>query len=189
MPHLTTRHKFSVRAHVASILALTAALAGATMLSAEEPQPVQARRATPDFTLADANGKLFRVSDQRGKVLLLDFWATWCTGCKVEIPWFIEFQRKYQARGLRSVGVAMDDEGWTTVKPYFAAHPINYPIVIGNMTLLQNTFGLNPSLPITLLIDRRGRIVESHQGVVVKETWERKILELLKETSVTFRLR
>jgi hypothetical protein len=65
-------------------------------------------------------------------VVLLDFWATWCTGCKVEIPWFIEFDKAYRAKGLAAVGVAMDDEGWKKVEPYLKEHPISYTVVAGN---------------------------------------------------------
>ncbi|MGV3518749.1 TlpA disulfide reductase family protein [Luteitalea sp.] len=142
---------------------------------------VPARATAPDFTLVDAGGVPFRLSAQRGKVVLVDFWATWCGGCKVEIPWFIEFQKKYQTQGLTSIGVAMDEEGWAKVRPYLAQHPISYPVVIGNLDLLQRQFGLAPSLPITLLIDRQGRIAASHAGVVDKNTWENKIVALLKE--------
>jgi peroxiredoxin len=142
---------------------------------------VAARTAAPDFSSMDASGRTVRLSDFKGKVVLLDFWATWCTGCKVEIPWYVEFQKKYGARGLAAVGVAMDEEGWEKVKPYLAEHPISYPIVIGNLDLLQKTFGLAPSLPITLLIDRNGRIAESHIGMVAKDAFENDIRQLLQE--------
>ena len=97
------------------------------------------------------------------------------------MPWFIEFQQKYASKGLRSIGVAMDNEGWQMVRPYLKAHPINYPVVIGNLDLLQNTFGLAPALPITLLVDRHGRIAETHQGVVDQDAFERDIQRLLQE--------
>ena len=113
--------------------------------------------------------------------MLVDFWATWCAGCKVEIPWFIEFQKKYGSQGLTSVGVAMDEEGWDKVRPWLEEHPIAYPVVIGNLELLTKKFGFAPSLPITLLIDREGRIAASHAGVVDKDQWESRIVALLKE--------
>jgi len=144
-----------------------------------------ARNAAPDFALVDENGKTVKLSDLKGKVVLLDFWATWCTGCKVEIPWYVEFQKKYTTRGLASVGVAMDEEGWDKVKPYLAEHPISYPIVVGSLDLLQKTFGLAPSLPITLLIDRNGKIAEAHAGMVEKDAFEKDIRQLLQEKSAT----
>src|SRR6266404_7227570 len=71
--------------------------------------------AAPDFTLEDSNGASTKLSGYKGKVVVLDFWATWCTGCKVEIPWFMEFQTKFKSEGLETIGVAMDEEGWDKV--------------------------------------------------------------------------
>ena len=70
------------------------------------------RRVAPDFALKDADGKTVRLADYRGKVVLLDFWATWCGPCKMEIPWFMEFERKYKDRGFAVLGISMDDDGW-----------------------------------------------------------------------------
>jgi thiol-disulfide isomerase/thioredoxin len=111
--------------------------------------------------------------------VLLDFWATWCAGCKREIPWFIEFDQKYRGRGLVTIGVAMDEEGWPLVKPYLVTHPIPYHIVIGNADLAQRFHVTN--MPVTLLIDRDGRIADQHVGVVDKDAWELEIQELLQE--------
>jgi peroxiredoxin len=137
------------------------------------------RKAAPDYALVDSKGAPVRLSDYKGKVVLLDFWATWCTGCKVEIPWYMEFETKYKDRGLVSIGVAMDDEGWTLVNPYLEQHPINYPIVIG-VGDFAKLHGIT-AMPVTLLIDREGRIADSHVGVVVKSSWEREIRTLLQE--------
>jgi len=110
----------------------------------------------------------------------VDFWATWCTGCKVEIPWFIEFEKKYRDKGLSAIGVSVDD-GWRPVKTYLAEHPISYPIVLGDMDVLEKTFRLPASLPVTLLIDRRGRVASTHAGVVEREKFEAEIRQLLEE--------
>lgn len=119
----------------------------------------------PDFTRIDATGHKVRLSKYKGKVVLVDFWATWCTGCKEEIPWY--------------VGVAMDDEGWKVVKPFLTEKmKITYPVVIGDTPLAQQFGGIN-SLPLTLLIDRQGRIAYSHSGVVDKAEFEGRIQELL----------
>jgi cytochrome c biogenesis protein CcmG/thiol:disulfide interchange protein DsbE len=141
----------------------------------------RSRKTAPDFTLADASGRSIRLSALKGKVVLLDFWATWCTGCKVEIPWYMEFQQKYASRGLAPMGVAMDDEGWPVVKPYLAQHPITYPIVLGDLHLLQRVFSLDPALPVTLLIDRKGRIASTHAGLVDKDAFEHELQQLLRE--------
>ena len=83
-------------------------------------KPDKERRKAPDFALKDADGKVVHLSDYKGKVVLLDFWATWCGPCKIEIPWFMEMQRKNKERGFEVLGVAMDDEGWEAVKPFLA---------------------------------------------------------------------
>jgi peroxiredoxin len=135
----------------------------------------------PDFSLADANGTSIRLSAYRGKVVLLDFWATWCGGCKTEIPWYIEFQDKYRDAGLSAIGVSMDADGWKSVKPFLADHKLNYPVVIGNDDLGEQFGVIN--MPLTLLIDRNGMIAESHAGVVDKNRFEGKIRSLLHENA------
>jgi thiol-disulfide isomerase/thioredoxin len=90
------------------------------------------RKAAPDFSLRDANGAALRLSDFKGKVLLLNFWATWCGPCKIEIPWFIEFENIYKNRGFAVLGVSMDDDGWRAVKPYLREKAVNYPVVLGD---------------------------------------------------------
>jgi peroxiredoxin len=137
----------------------------------------------PDFTLADASGSLVKLSGLKGKVVLLDFWATWCTGCKVEIPWYMEFENKYGKDGLAAIGVSMDDDGWKSVKPFLQEHKLNYPVVIGTQEV-ANAYGGLPSLPMTLLIDRTGNIAESHAGMVNKDEFEKKIKQLLHKTGM-----
>ena len=142
--------------------------------------PANSRKLSSDFNLTDSKGASIKLSDYKGKVVLLDFWATWCGGCKVEIPWYIEFQNTYKDKGLSVVGVSMDDDGWKSVKPFLAENRINYPIVIGSSDL-GTQFGLS-ALPLTLLIDRNGKIADSHAGMVDKDAFEREIQVLLKET-------
>jgi thiol-disulfide isomerase/thioredoxin len=137
------------------------------------------RKPAPNFVVTDANGTTITLSSYKGRVVLLDFWATWCTGCKVEIPWYMEFQKRYARRGLTSIGVAMDEEGWKVVNPYLEQHPISYPVVVGDADFAK-LFQIT-SLPVTLLIDRNGRIADWHVGMVVKSTWEDEIRTLLRE--------
>jgi len=141
--------------------------------------PAIQRPAAPDFTLRDSSGQAIALAAYKGRVVLLDFWATWCTGCKVEIPWYMEFEKKYKRLGLSSIGVAMDDEGWAKVLPYLHQKPINYPIVVGDAGFAKRY--KVTSLPVTLLIDRHGRIADAHEGMVVKGEWEREIQALLRE--------
>jgi len=133
--------------------------------------------AAPDFTLEDSNGASTKLSGYKGKVVLLDFWATWCTGCKVEIPWYMEFAKKYEQSGLAVVGVSMEKEGWTVVKPFIREKQMNYPVVLGDDEL-ANRYKLT-SMPLTLLIDREGKIAVFHVGVVDKITFENELRALL----------
>jgi len=164
---------------IAMILALVSASSFMLPHASAAVAGASARRPAPTFTLKDADGAPVSLAAYKGKVVLLDFWATWCTGCKVEIPWYMEFQEKYSGQGLASIGVAMDDEGWQKVKPYLAQHPITYPIVLGDAAFGKR-YGIT-ALPVTLLIDREGRIADSHAGMVVKGAWEEEIQTLLRE--------
>ena len=125
------------------------------------------RTSAPEFALKDADGKTVHLSDYRGKVVLLDFWATWCGPCKIEIPWFKEFQRRYKDKGFEVIGVSMDDDGWEAVKPFAAEMGINYRIVIGNDST-ADAYGGVSALPTTFVIDRKGKIAAVHVGVVSK---------------------
>jgi cytochrome c biogenesis protein CcmG/thiol:disulfide interchange protein DsbE len=138
------------------------------------------RRSAPDFTLSDESGKAVRLSDFRGRAVLLNFWATWCAPCKLEVPWFIEFQKNYRDRGLAVVGVAMDEEGWKAVTPYVEAAKVNYTVVIGNDAVSQ-AFGGIESLPATILIDKAGRIASVHVGLCAKGDYEAEIKALVEE--------
>jgi peroxiredoxin len=141
-------------------------------------KPDKERKPAPDFALKDADGKTVRLSDYRGKVVLLDFWATWCGPCKIEIPWFIEFERKNKDKGFAVIGVSMDEEGWTVVKPFIADLAINYRILQGD-DQTATLFGGVDSLPTTFLIDRDGKIASVHVGLAGKDAFENGIKQLL----------
>ena len=138
------------------------------------------RTVAPDFTLKNAHGDNVRLGNYRGQVVLLNFWATWCGPCQVEIPWFVEFENKYQTEGFTVLGVSMDAEGWNVVKPFLAAEKVNYPVVLGNEQLNQ-LYGGIVSLPTTLLLGRDGRIVFIHSGLIGKDEYRKEILQLLAE--------
>jgi peroxiredoxin len=141
------------------------------------------RKPAPDFALKDANGQTVHLSDYRGKVVLLDFWATWCGPCKVEIPWFMEFEQQFKDKGFAVLGVSMDEDGWTAVKPYIQQLKVNYRIVLGN-DMVGDQYGGVDSLPTTFLIDRQGRIASTHVGLSGgKDDFKNDILRLLESTS------
>ncbi len=137
------------------------------------------RAMAPDFVLADASGKPVRLSELRGKVVLLNFWATWCAPCSAEIPWFIEFQKGYESAGFATIGVSLDEDGWSAVKPYIEAHKIDYRVMVGNDDLAQ-LYSAN-SLPTTFIIDRSGRIAVTHIGICGKGEYEADIKRVLDE--------
>jgi peroxiredoxin len=165
--------------HRTWIIALIVASFAVTTNAPADLTPADSRKAASDFNLEDSSGALITLSSYKGRVVLLDFWATWCTGCKQEIPWYVEFQDKYKRRGLSAIGVSLDDDGWKSVKPFLRQHKINYPIVIGNWDMGER-FGFN-SMPATLLIDREGKIADAHVGMVDKAAFETEVQTLLKE--------
>jgi peroxiredoxin len=131
----------------------------------------------PDFSLKDSTGADLRLSDYRGTAVVLNFWATWCRPCKVEMPMLEDFEARYKASGLAVIGVSMDDDGWKSVMPYLGKNKLNYPVVIGNPELAKR-YGVE-AMPTTLLIDRAGRLAGVHVGPVEKKTWESEISRLL----------
>lgn len=137
-------------------------------------RPAKDRSPAPDFTLKDADGATVRLSDYRGKVVLLNFWATWCGPCKVEIPWFIEFEKTYKDQGFAVLGVSMDEDGWKVVKPYIEQHKLNYPVLLGDEEV-SKTYGGIDTLPTTLLIDREGRMASLHLGLDTRDEYQKEI--------------
>jgi peroxiredoxin len=139
------------------------------------------RKPAPDFTLTDANGQSVKLSDYRGKVVLLNFWATWCGPCQIEIPWFIEFEQQFKSKGLEVVGVSMDEDGWKAIKPYITAHKVNYRVLLGDETVSQLYGGLD-ALPTTFIIDRDGKVAFTpHIGLAGKDEYLSEIQSLLGE--------
>lgn len=138
------------------------------------------RKMAPDFTLSDRNGKPVELSQFRGDVVLLNFWATWCAPCRQEIPFFIGFQQAYRDRGFVVLGVALDEDGWNSVKPYADAKKINYPVLVGDDRLSERFGGLK-AVPTTFIIDRQGRIAATHVGVCQKSEYENDLRAVLNE--------
>jgi len=142
-------------------------------------KPDKERHQAPDFALKDVNGQTVRLSDYRGKVVLLDFWATWCDPCRIEIPWFMDLERRNKDKGFAVLGVSMDDEGWEVVKPFLSQLGVNYRVVIGNDETSQLYGGVD-ALPTTFLIDRGGKIAAVHVGLANRREFEDGVEQLLQ---------
>jgi peroxiredoxin len=138
------------------------------------------RRPAPDFLLTDAAGNQVKLSDFRGKVVLLNFWATWCRPCSDEIPWFTEMQQSYSERGFSVIGVSMDYDGWSAVMPFIKSKGVNYPVVIGNDNVAREFGGLK-SIPLSIVIDRSGRVAALHAGICRRDEYENDINRVLNE--------
>jgi len=132
----------------------------------------------PDFSLESLDGKTTRLSDFRGKAVLLNFWATWCGPCKIEMPWFVDFQKQYGSQGLQIVGVAMDDASKEDIGKFARDMGVNYPILIGKEAV-GDQYGGIPGLPETFLIARDGKIVDKIIGLRGKAEIEDAIKEAL----------
>jgi thiol-disulfide isomerase/thioredoxin len=132
----------------------------------------------PDFSLESLDGKTTRLSDYRGKAVLLNFWATWCGPCKIEMPWFVELQNQYASQGLQIVGVAMDDASKEDISKFAKDMGVNYPILIGKESV-GDQYGGVPALPESFLIGRDGKIVDKIIGLRGKAEIEDSIKKAL----------
>jgi peroxiredoxin len=131
----------------------------------------------PAFSLTDIDGKPLNLADLKGKVVLLDFWATWCAVCKVEIPHFIDMQNKYGPKGLQIVGLSLDDSA-NTVHEFASKMGMNYPIALADDRLATQYGGIL-GLPVAFVIDRNGNIVKKFVGETKPEVFEHEIIKLL----------
>jgi cytochrome c biogenesis protein CcmG/thiol:disulfide interchange protein DsbE len=168
---------------VAAILGIVACSPSRPVPSRQVIKEDSQRKHAPDFALKDASGKLVHLADYRGKVVVLDFWATWCGPCVIEIPWFTEFQRKYKDRGFEVLGVSMDDDGWKAITPFVERRKINYRVLLGD-DKTGDLYGGLEALPTTFVIDRYGRIAAVHVGLTDKKDFENAIEKLLEAPAV-----
>ncbi len=136
----------------------------------------------PDFKLTTLDGKQVKLSDYRGKAVLLNFWATWCGPCKVEIPWFMDLEKQYAPQGLVVLGVAMDDDGKATVTKFAQEMKIDYTVVLGNDNVADQYGGVE-GLPTTFYVDRNGKIVKVVAGLVSHSEIEDGIKEALNSSA------
>ncbi|MCA1575735.1 MAG: TlpA family protein disulfide reductase [Acidobacteria bacterium] len=132
----------------------------------------------PNLDLRDINGRAFRLSDYRGKVVLLNFWATWCPPCRAEIPELIKWQRTYRQR-LQVIGVTYPPQTLTEVRRFVSEAKVNYPVALGTKQMTSR-FTQSEALPITIVIGKDGRIRDIIEGILLPEEFEQKIRPLLK---------
>jgi cytochrome c biogenesis protein CcmG/thiol:disulfide interchange protein DsbE len=172
-----------LRLHTVAVAAALLALTACSSAPKEEPlelnvKPLAERQTAPNFSLKDSNGAVVTPAEYKGKVVLLNFWATWCVPCKAEIPWFQEFESKFKDKGFAVLGVSLDEEGWGVVKPYVSERKITYRMVIGTEEM-STMYGGIDSLPTTFIIDQAGKIAAIHTGLVSKATYQKEIEDLL----------
>ena len=163
------------------LVAVLLVLGWLVLLRPSRTAPASQLRPAPDFLLTDLSGQTLRLSDYRGKVVVLDFWATWCDPCKQEIPHFIEMQQRYGAQGLQVIGISMDDDE-KAARDFQQQFKMNYPVALGNPKLADRYGGIL-GLPITFMIDRSGRINARHVGATAADVLEAEIRRLLASAS------
>jgi len=134
-------------------------------------------RRAPEFSRSDLQHRRVSLAAYRGKVVLLNFWATWCAPCRIEMPRFVEWQNEYGGKGLQIVGVSIDDDD-SPVRPFVETLKLNYPIVMGDARLGERYGGVL-GVPVTFLIDRKGVIRARFEGETDLSKMESKIRDLL----------
>jgi len=175
-------HLFRVSLATAALILLSVISTAAADESSQPSAliPVEDRKPAPDFVLTDASGKTATLKQYTDKIVVLDFWATWCTGCKKEIPWFSEYQKQYGAKGFSVVGVSMDEGGWKVLKPFLAETGVPYRMLLGDEATAAK-YEIR-SLPDTFLIDRHGKIAAMYRARLVdKNELEASIKAVLSE--------
>jgi thiol-disulfide isomerase/thioredoxin len=134
---------------------------------------------SPPLVLKDIRGRTLRLSDYRGKVVLLNFWATWCPPCRAEMPDLVKMQREYKSRGLQVIGITYPPETTREVRQFTRRLRINYPVALGTRET-KSLFDQTETLPLTIVIDRDGNIRDRIEGILLPVEFEQKIKPLLQ---------
>ena len=139
----------------------------------------QGERPAPKLELRGVEGRALRLSDYKGKVVLLNFWATWCSPCRAEMPDLVKWQREYKGKGLQVIGVTYPPEGLAEVREFIKSIKVNYPVALGDEQT-KAMFDEGETLPVTVVIDKKGMIREVIQGIIFPEEFEQKVKPLLR---------
>ena len=152
----------------------------AAAMIAFSPASVQAQKVkAPQFNLRDVNGRTVRLSDYRGKVVLVNFWATWCPPCRAEMPDLVRLQRDHAKEGLQIIGITYPPERKTRVRRFARSLKVNYPIILGTREI-KDRFSSEETLPLTVVINRDGTVNDIISGILLQEEFDEKIKPLLK---------
>lgn len=141
---------------------------------------INADSGAPDFTLKNQHGEKISLSDYRGKVVILNFWATWCPPCKAEVPGFVKMYNEHKDDGLVILGVSLDRDGWQSVAPFIRNHQVSYPVVIGNRDVVD-AYGNIQSIPTTFVLDKQGKIQRKYVGLRDEKVFENDFRTLINE--------
>lgn len=147
-------------------------IAGLAVASAQKLQKA------PETRLPDSKGKIVNLADFKGKVVVVNFWATWCPPCRNEIPGFISVYNKQKSKGVEILGVSLDRNGWDVINPFVAKMKIPYPVVLGDGSTADAWGGIE-AIPTTFLVDKSGNIVEKHVGYMSEAEFEKWLKKLL----------
>ena len=151
----------------------------AGLLLASTVAHAQEAQKAPPLALKDIRGRTVRLSDYKGRVVLLNFWATWCPPCRAEMPDLVKMQREYAKQGLQVVGVTYPPETVSRVRRFARRLGVNYPIALGTRET-KSLFARTDTLPVTVVIDRDGNIRDTIEGIMLPEEFEQKVKPLLK---------
>jgi thiol-disulfide isomerase/thioredoxin len=177
-PAIAGEGRLSRRGALLAMGAVALAIALVWMAPGTQDSHGEGESAPLHFTLKDMNGVDVKLASFKGKVILVNFWATWCGPCELEIPWLVELQKAYRD-DLVVLGVSIDDTA-EQLKPYAATKKMNYPVLVGlDRQDVQDAFGPLFGIPVSVFIDRNGTIVRRHSGIATKEQFEKEIKQLL----------
>lgn len=149
------------------------------MISAVCVAQIRQVEKVPDISLKDVNGKIVSLKKYQGKIILLNFWATWCLPCRAELPELVKWQKEYQSRGLQIIGITYPPNNHKSIRSFIKKNKINYPILIGTKKS-KALFDSSETLPFTIVIDKEGNIKERIEGIIYSDEFDEKVKSLLK---------